>query len=130
MCLFAWLPKLARNSFTGISSTAYWQVVKEFEKIRNRHTECVTNLDWWSEMIIIELFLWGGFNLENGNLKNRYFEGVLILKMGVTGISKESDGYLENNLENWYLKKCVRNWSNRFPTFLPGLYWLLLRSIT
>jgi len=51
----------------------------------------------------------GGFNLEYGNLKNGYLEGVLISKMGVTGISKESNGYLKNNLKNGYLKKCVRN---------------------
>jgi len=47
------------------------------------------------------------FILEYGNLKNEYLEGLLILKMGEMGIWKQSDGYLENNLENWYLENVL-----------------------
>ncbi len=58
--------------------------------------------------------MWGGFNLEYGNLENGYLEGLFISKMGGTGISMESDGYLKNNLKNRYLKKCVKNWSSHY----------------
>jgi len=52
---------------------------------------------------------WGGFNLENGNLENGDLEGVFALKIVEMGISKTFDGFLQINLINGYLEKCVRN---------------------
>jgi len=48
--------------------------------------------------------MWGGFNLEYGNLKNGDLEGVLVSELGETGIPKTSDGFLKINLENVYLE--------------------------
>jgi len=40
--------------------------------------------------------LWGGFNLEYGNLENGKLENVFVSKIGKTGISKTFNGFLEN----------------------------------
>ncbi len=53
--------------------------------------------------------MWGGFNLEYGNLKNGSSKTVLSQKLDRP---KTFNGFLKINLENGYLEKCVRNWSS------------------
>ncbi len=47
--------------------------------------------------------------LEYGFLENGNLEGYFISNNRTMGISTNFDGYLEFNLENGFLEKCVRN---------------------
>jgi hypothetical protein len=64
--------------------------------------------------------------LENGYLENGYLKGLLTSKIRATAISKNSDCFLKNNLENVNLKNYVRNWSSHYKL---GLIWFVVTQI-